>query len=46
MTTATLALPLLDLSRLDAGPAARQALLDQLRAAARDVGFFYLGGHG
>ncbi|WP_225771842.1 isopenicillin N synthase family oxygenase [Inquilinus sp. Marseille-Q2685] len=46
MTTATLALPLLDLSRLDAGPEARQAFLDQLRAAARDVGFFYLGGHG
>ncbi|MGK9169410.1 isopenicillin N synthase family oxygenase [Inquilinus limosus] len=46
MTTATLALPLLDLSQLDAGPAARQAFLDRLRAAARDVGFFYLSGHG
>lgn len=46
MTTDTLALPLLDLSQLDAGPAARAAFLAELRAAARDVGFFYLGGHG
>jgi isopenicillin N synthase-like dioxygenase len=46
MTTATLALPLLDLAQLDAGPAARRAFLDRLRTAARDVGFFYLGGHG
>ncbi|MBI0432606.1 isopenicillin N synthase family oxygenase [Roseomonas sp. KE0001] len=39
-------LPLLDLSRLDAGPEERAAFLAELRATARDVGFFYLGGHG
>src|SRR3984957_15593309 len=40
------AIPLLDLSRLDAGEARRAAFLAELRAAARDVGFFYLAGHG
>ena len=40
------AIPLLDLSRLDAGEAQRAAFLAELRAAARDVGFFYLTGHG
>jgi isopenicillin N synthase-like dioxygenase len=39
-------LPLLALSRLDAGPLARAAFLRELRATARDVGFFYLVGHG
>ena len=39
-------LPLLDLSRFDAGPGERAAFLDELRAAVRDVGFFYLTGHG
>jgi isopenicillin N synthase-like dioxygenase len=39
-------LPLLDLSRLDAGLAERHSFLADLRAAARDVGFFYLTGHG
>lgn len=37
-------LPLLDLRRLDG--AGRGAFLSDLRAAARDVGFFYLTGHG
>lgn len=39
-------IPLLDLSRLDAGAARRYAFLAELRAASRDVGFFYLTGHG
>ncbi|MEE4409367.1 MULTISPECIES: isopenicillin N synthase family dioxygenase [unclassified Serratia (in: enterobacteria)] len=39
-------LPLLDLSQLDGNAQQRQAFLDGLRAAARDVGFFYLRGHG
>ena len=39
-------LPLLDISRLDAGPEQRAAFLRELRQAARDVGFFYLTGHG
>lgn len=40
------ALPILDLSQLDGTPSQRQAFLDDLRYAARDVGFFYLTGHG
>ncbi|HEV2674892.1 MAG TPA: isopenicillin N synthase family oxygenase [Aliidongia sp.] len=40
------ALPVLDLSRLDAAPAERAAFLDELRRTARDIGFFYLSGHG
>jgi len=40
------ALPILDLSQLDGTPQQRQAFLDDLRHAARDVGFFYLTGHG
>ncbi|ONG57049.1 2-oxobutyrate oxidase [Pseudoroseomonas deserti] len=44
-TTATLAtLPTLDISQLD-GPNHKD-FLDQLRTAAREVGFFYLAGHG
>ncbi|CUW10007.1 2OG-Fe(II) oxygenase superfamily protein [Serratia grimesii] len=39
-------LPLLDLSQLDGDARQRQAFLDRLRVAARDVGFFYLRGHG
>jgi isopenicillin N synthase-like dioxygenase len=38
--------PTLDLSRADAGAAERAAFLSDLRNAARDVGFFYLVGHG
>jgi isopenicillin N synthase-like dioxygenase len=39
-------IPLLDLSRLEAGDAARSEFLADLRTGARDVGFFYLTGHG
>jgi len=40
-------IPLLDLSRFDAAAGReRDASLGQLRDAARDVGFFYLTGHG
>jgi len=39
-------IPVLDISRLDAGAAAHAAFLADLGAAARDVGFFYLVGHG
>lgn len=39
-------LPVLDLSQLDAGDAAADAFRADLRAAARDVGFFYLTGTG
>ena len=39
-------LPLLDLSLLDGSAAQRQGFLEALRHAARDVGFFYLTGHG
>jgi isopenicillin N synthase-like dioxygenase len=39
-------LPILDLSRFDAEARERQDFLQDLRSAARDVGFFYLSGHG
>ncbi|WP_213990188.1 isopenicillin N synthase family oxygenase [Sodalis sp. dw_96] len=42
----TTSLPLLDLSRLEHSPAERNAFLAELRHAARDIGFFYLTGHG
>ena len=38
--------PELDLRRFDAGEAARAAFLEELRAAAHGVGFFYIAGHG
>jgi len=38
--------PVLDLSRFDQGGSERRTFLADLRAAARDVGFFYLAGHG
>jgi isopenicillin N synthase-like dioxygenase len=41
-----LSLPVLDLSRLDAGPEAAAAFRNDLRAATHDVGFFYLTGTG
>lgn len=44
--TIATSLPLLDLRRLDAGPEARAAFLAELRRAAREVGFFYVAGHG
>jgi isopenicillin N synthase-like dioxygenase len=39
-------IPMLDLRRFDAGDAGRAAFLTELRAAAHDVGFFYVTGHG
>ncbi|QIJ63296.1 isopenicillin N synthase family oxygenase [Streptomyces sp. JB150] len=39
-------LPVIDLSDAHAGPGARAAFRDRLHAAARDVGFFQLVGHG
>ncbi|BDZ38585.1 hypothetical protein GCM10025863_11990 [Microbacterium suwonense] len=39
-------LPILDMSRLDDGAAAASAFRADLRAATRDVGFFYLTGTG
>lgn len=44
--SAALKLPLLDLRRFDAGGAARADFLCDLRCAARNIGFFYLTGHG
>jgi len=41
-----LTLPVLDLSRLDAGPEEAARFRDDLRAATHDVGFFYLTGTG
>ncbi|WP_442579628.1 isopenicillin N synthase family dioxygenase [Mesorhizobium sp. ASY16-5R] len=38
--------PVLDLSRLEQGASERRTFLADLRSAARDVGFFYLSGHG
>jgi isopenicillin N synthase-like dioxygenase len=39
-------IPTLDLRRFDAGDAERAAFLTELRAAAHDVGFFYVTAHG
>ncbi|GAA0998027.1 isopenicillin N synthase family dioxygenase [Subtercola frigoramans] len=41
-----ISLPVLDLSRLDQGPAEAQAFRDELREVTHTVGFFYLTGHG
>ncbi|WP_322409435.1 isopenicillin N synthase family dioxygenase [Microbacterium invictum] len=41
-----LSLPILDLSRLDGGPAEAAAFRDELREATHRVGFFYLTGTG
>jgi isopenicillin N synthase-like dioxygenase len=40
------AIPLLDLQRFDAGSTERKRFLSDLRHAAREVGFFYVTGHG
>jgi isopenicillin N synthase-like dioxygenase len=40
------ALPVLDLSLMDGTAVEQQSFIQQLRVAARDVGFFYLTGHG
>jgi isopenicillin N synthase-like dioxygenase len=42
----TAQLPNLDLRRLEQGGAARDAFLAELRETVRDLGFFYLSGHG
>lgn len=39
-------LPILDLRRLDADPGERAAFLADLRRAVRDIGFYYVTGHG
>jgi len=39
-------LPILDLSRLDAGPEEAASFRNDLREITHDVGFFYLVGHG
>jgi isopenicillin N synthase-like dioxygenase len=39
-------LPILDLSRFDADAGEKRAFVDELRRVAREVGFFYLTGHG
>lgn len=39
-------LPILDFSKFRAGGAAGEDFLAQLRTAAREIGFFYLAGHG
>ncbi len=44
-TDTALALPTLDLSAFDTGPAARARFLADLRQASRDVSFFYVTGH-
>ncbi|PRY68477.1 isopenicillin N synthase-like dioxygenase [Glaciihabitans tibetensis] len=41
-----LSLPILDLSRLDAGPAEAEQFRADLLKATHEVGFFYLVGHG
>ncbi len=40
------ALPVLDISRLEAEPAGRADFLAELRRTTHDLGFFYLTGHG
>ncbi|MGC4025583.1 MAG: isopenicillin N synthase family oxygenase [Mesorhizobium sp.] len=37
--------PIIDLNQFERDPNTRQAFLNDLRSAARDVGFFYLTGH-
>ncbi len=39
-------LPIIDLAALNGAPEVRRPMLARLAAAARDVGFFYLTGHG
>ncbi|SEB88457.1 Isopenicillin N synthase [Paramicrobacterium humi] len=46
MTSSLDSLPILDLSRLDAGPDEADAFRAELRQVTHDVGFFYLVGHG
>jgi isopenicillin N synthase-like dioxygenase len=46
VATKSSSLPVLDLRRFSAGTKDRADFLADLRAAARDVGFFYVTGHG
>jgi isopenicillin N synthase-like dioxygenase len=46
MSEVPVSLPVLDFRRFDEGSSERVAFLAELGAAARDVGFFYLVGHG
>ena len=46
MTSSITSLPILDLSRLDAGEEEAAAFRADLLAATHDIGFFYLVGHG
>lgn len=45
-TAQKLSLPVIDFSQLNGGPGQRNAFLAKLNNAARDIGFFYLTGHG
>jgi isopenicillin N synthase-like dioxygenase len=45
-SSAATGLPTLDLSRFETGGSERRAFVEELRRVARDVGFFYLSGHG
>jgi len=45
-TAQQLSLPVIDLSQLNGDPRQRQDFLETLNYAAREVGFFYLIGHG
>ncbi|WP_147198743.1 isopenicillin N synthase family oxygenase [Pantoea sp. CCBC3-3-1] len=45
-TAQTLSLPVIDLTQLNGDYGQRKAFLEKLNNAARDVGFFYLTGHG
>ena len=44
--SAVSSLPTLDISRFDADPSEKLAFVAELRRVAREVGFFYLSGHG
>lgn len=39
-------IPIIDLSTIDDGPTAREAIASQVRAAAENTGFFYIKNHG
>ena len=45
-STDKIRLPVIDLSLLQGDPCQQKQLSEQLRKAARDIGFFYLRGHG
>jgi len=45
-SSAITSLPTLDISRFDAGPEEKRAFVEELRRVSREVGFFYISGHG